>query len=152
MKLMILRHGHAVADAPADNLRQLSARGELEVHKIAQAHYDEIKAASVIVHSPYLRALQTAEIASQYCTGPLQSNSLLVPNGRPDHVIEFLYSLAQEHDSVLMVSHQPLVGTLVDELGGFEPGRYRMSTASLACFECDPLARNCCSLEWLKHS
>ncbi len=151
MKLMILRHGHAVAEAPADNLRILSPQGELDVHKVAQENYEAFKDAQCIVHSPYVRAQQTAEITSQYCTAPRKESDLFVPDGRPDHVIAYLNELAEMYASVLIVSHQPLVGTLIDQLGGFEPGRYRMGTSSLACLNCDLIAADCCSLAWIKH-
>ena len=55
------------------------------------------------------------------------------------------------HQSIALVSHQPLVGTLIDDLGGFECGRYRMGTAALASLSCDPMAALCCTLDWLIH-
>ncbi len=150
MKLFMLRHGHAEAEAPADDLRPLSAQGELEVHRVCQANYDELKSVELIYVSPYLRAQQTADIVAQYLTAERRDQPLIVPNGRPGKVIDFLYEVGERCASVLLVTHQPLVGTLVDELGGFETGRYRMGTANLACLECDPVARGCCTLQWLK--
>lgn len=151
MKLFVLRHGHAEAYAESDRQRNLSPKGELEVHSICQAHYSDLKNVEQIFYSPYLRTKQTAEITEQYLTAPREQCDLLVPNGRLDQLVEFLYGAQDAYESVLIVSHQPLVGMLVDSLGGFEAGRFRMGTASLAHFDCNPIAASCCSLNWLKH-
>lgn len=151
MNIFLLRHGHALAEAPSDRERPLSAQGELEVHKVCQASYDDLKKVEHVFYSPFLRAKKTAEITEQYLTASQEQCDLLRPSGRVDSVIDFLYGAADAYDSVLLVSHQPLIGMLVDALGGFETGRYRMGTASLASFSCNPVARDCCELNWLKH-
>ncbi|WP_370978892.1 phosphohistidine phosphatase SixA [Agaribacterium sp. ZY112] len=149
MRLLILRHGHAEAEASADNLRALSAEGELEVHSVCQKRCDELAELELVLHSPYLRTCQTADILTQYTPAPKQELDLLVPNANPKVLIDQLYSLSQKHSCIALVSHQPLVGTLVDHLCAFEYGRYRMGTASLACLKGDPVVSGVCELEWL---
>ncbi|WP_096084546.1 phosphohistidine phosphatase SixA [Agaribacterium haliotis] len=151
MQLFLLRHGHAEAHAAADNLRPLSAQGELELHKVCQQKCDELRELELILFSPYLRTRQSADILSQYSPAPQRELAALVPNADPRVLIEKLYELSEHHQRIAVVSHQPLLGIVLDELGGFDCGRYRMGTAALAQLSCDPLAAACCQLNWLAH-
>ena len=105
----------------------------------------------LVLHSPYVRTVQTAAILRQYSAAPQQASDLLVPDADPRILVDALYQLSQQYQSIALVSHQPLVGTLIDDLGGFECGRYRMGTAALASLSCDPMAALCCTLDWLIH-
>lgn len=151
MKLIIMRHGHAESEADADNLRKLSPTGELEAHKMLQQSYDDICDVEHVFFSPFVRTRETAAITSQYLSVPSEPCDLLIPSGRLDEVIDFLVGASDAYQAIMIVSHQPLVGSLVNELGGFESGRYRMGTAAMALFDCEIVAASCCDLRWLKH-
>jgi phosphohistidine phosphatase len=140
MKLWVLRHGQAEPQTRTDAKRELTAHGREEVLRSA-AHLLGLPL-DAIYTSPYVRAQQTAELVHGALgfTEPV----LTVPWLRPDtdvrKVIDTLDGLALEN--VLLVSHQPLVSSLVGMLdhGHFQdpPG---MSTASLAELEGElPLA------------
>jgi len=140
MKLWILRHGEAQSQARSDAERQLTAHGREEVLKSA-AHLLG-KPLQRIIASPYVRAQETAELVHQVLgfDEPVMTVPWLAPDSDPQVVLRHLdrYSM----DDVLLVSHQPLVGTLV---GVLVHGHYRqaqpMSTASLAELEGDfPMA------------
>lgn len=150
MRLFLLRHGHAESEAPSDDLRPLSARGEMELNTLLQENYANIGVVDRIFVSPYLRTRQTAEVVAQYISAPQEFSERLVPDARIDLLLEQLQQWSSAHASIMLVSHQPLVGTLLDELGGFEYGCYRMGTGALAALTGDPLARGCCELLWLK--
>jgi len=164
MELFMLRHGHAESEAERDSLRPLSAQGRIEAQGSVSAHRDSMLKVERLLVSPYLRARQTADIVLQDLASihaqlgtPAPSIEIcdyLVPNANPDHVIEALYSAFHSHDStsLCIVSHQPLVGILLDNLCGLEPGRHRMGTASLAALDVDVLASGCCQLRWLHHA
>ncbi len=154
MELFLLRHGHAESEAPSDRERRLSVLGRQEVAQVVQAQRDALAKVKQLWVSPFLRAQQTAQIvASHFPTLSLQTTDLLVPGGQTEVLIDFLHERfhTQNAGSILLVTHQPLVGTLLDELCGLEPGRHRMATASLAALDVDVMAANCCSLRRIEH-
>lgn len=140
MKLWILRHGEAQGQAARDSLRELTDHGREEVLRSA-AHLLGQPLAAVYA-SPYVRAQQTAAIVHEALAleQPIVTVPWLTPESDPQEVIGQLDRLGL--DSVLLVSHQPLVGALV---GLLENGHLQqprgMNTASLAVLEGDwPLA------------
>ncbi|WP_327440114.1 phosphohistidine phosphatase SixA [Pseudomonas donghuensis] len=150
MKLWVLRHGEAEPRAHTDAERRLTAHGREQVLRSAAVLLGQPP--QVILASPYVRAQQTAALVHEALgfAKPVQTVPWLTPDSDPQAVIAELDKLGVEE--VLLVSHQPLVGTLV---GLLEHGHYRtpapMSTASLAQLEGDwPLA-GLMTLKSLKH-
>lgn len=138
MKLWILRHGEAEGHARTDAERNLTERGRGEVLRSA-AHLIG-QPLSAIIASPYVRAQQTAQLVREALGLEPQIRTVpwLTPDGNPLQVLEKL----DTDDDVLLVSHQPLVGSLISFL---QHGHLRqpqpMYTASLAELEGDfPLA------------
>lgn len=157
MELFVLRHGHAEAEASSDSLRPLSAVGAKEVAEIYAKCGSELEQVELILVSPYVRAQQTlkalTDLSPYLQTVPQQTTPLLVPGGSSMAVIDYLYTQATDCSvgSILIVSHQPLVGTLVDSLCNLEPGCYRMGTAAMASIGADVVAAGCAELRWLRH-
>ncbi len=154
MELFVMRHGHAESEAPKDSLRPLSALGKQEVEKIILESAEALVGVQQLLVSPYLRAQQTAGIAAELMGAkPIETCDLITPGGRPSAVIQHVcdYAETQNLGSILLVSHQPLVGVLIDELCGLAPGMHPMATASLAAIDTDVVAANCCRLRWLRH-
>ncbi|MGB3123311.1 MAG: phosphohistidine phosphatase SixA [Pseudomonas sp.] len=138
MKLWILRHGEAEGHARTDAERNLTEHGRGEVLRSA-AHLIG-QPISAIIASPYARAQQTAQLVRDALgfVPDIRTVPWLTPEGNPLQVLERL----DTDDSVLLVSHQPLVGSLISFL---QHGHLRqpepMHTASLAELEGDfPLA------------
>lgn len=152
MELFLLRHGNAESSAPRDRDRELSAEGREELRVVLSACGEQLASVDYVLVSPYLRAQQTCDIARSYLpqitAEQQQTVDFLKPNGSSQAVIDWAYSAG--YQSVLMVTHQPLVGILLDELCGFEPGRYRMGTAALAAVNAPLVARGLGELVWLK--
>lgn len=149
MQLYILRHGEAQAQAPTDQERELTERGRSEVVATLKRAMPELKNVRKILVSPYVRAQQTAAIAADLLTACEQVTvEALTPSGDPRQVCQYLEKSGDE--TLLLVSHQPLVGTFVDWICGLEPGRYRMGTSALALIETEILAAGCGTLNWLK--
>ena len=138
MKLWLLRHGEAQPHAPSDAQRNLTAQGRREVLRSA-AHLvgQPIQA---ILASPYVRAQQTAQLVREALG--FEPEIRTVPWLTPD--TDPLTALAQldSADNLLLVSHQPLVGSLISLLQyGHLRSPQPMGTASLAELEGDwPLA------------
>ncbi len=105
--------------------------------------------------SPLVRAQQTAAIAAEYFPGiSIQTTALLVPEANPQALLDWLDQLnAQQPDqSVLLVSHQPLVGVPVNILCGKPDDYYPMGTSSLAAIRAEVLAADMGDLLWLDHA
>jgi phosphohistidine phosphatase len=107
-----------------------------------------------VLVSPYVRTQQTLNMALPFM--PLVSSEhcdvceFLNPGGDPQRVIEWLS--ANNPRSILLVTHQPLIGTLLDEICGFESGRYRMGTGALAAVKLDVVAKGLGELKWLRQA
>lgn len=147
MQLFIMRHGEAESRAESDMHRELTAQGKGDIAQMAETYADDLASVDIIWASPYARAQQTAQIMSTALGKPVVTQAFLPPNGNPSEVLDILQNIGEQ--TVLMVSHQPLVGVLVDGLAGLEPGRYRMGTGSLANIWTDVYAKGCCELRWL---
>ncbi|GAB1258227.1 phosphohistidine phosphatase SixA [Aurantivibrio plasticivorans] len=149
MNLFILRHGEAEASAATDAARRLTPRGEAEVAAVVRKSAKELQAVRQVYVSPYVRAQQTAKIALEVLGDrPIETTELITPDGNVDGVIRLLES--RDLSNVLLVSHQPLVGELVNGFTGQPPGYYSMATAALASIDLDPIAMGLGDLNWLR--
>ncbi|MCS3467241.1 phosphohistidine phosphatase [Pseudomonas sp. JUb42] len=140
MKVWVLRHGEAQANARSDAERELTEHGRSQV--IGSAAHLLGKPLDRIIASPYVRAQQTAELVRQALgfSDPISTVPWLTPESDPKKVLQQLDLYADEQ--ILLVSHQPLVGVLIGLLvhGSFQHAQ-PMGTASLAELEGDfPLA------------
>jgi phosphohistidine phosphatase len=140
VKVWIMRHGEAQAHARSDAERELTGHGREQVVQSAANLMG--KPVQRILASPYVRARQTAELVRQALgfSEPVVIVPWLTPDSDPSQVLSHLDVYAS--DDLLLVSHQPLVGTLI---GLAVHGSYQhpqpMSTASLAELSGDfPLA------------
>ncbi|WP_017902708.1 phosphohistidine phosphatase SixA [Pseudomonas asplenii] len=138
MKLWVLRHGQAEPQVSSDAERSLTVHGRQEVLRSAAHLIGQPLAA--IYASPYVRAQQTAQLVRDVLgfEAPIITAPWLTPDTHPARVLEQLDTA----DNLLLVSHQPLVGSLISLL---EAGHLRtpqpMNTASLAELQGDwPLA------------
>lgn len=151
MKLWILRHGEAEAHARSDDQRNLTEHGRKQVLRSA-AHLMG-QPLDAIVASPYVRAQQTAALVYQALgfDKPVVTVPWLTPDSDPDRAIAELDALGLEH--VLVVSHQPLVSTLLGLLGhGNRQSGEPMSTASLAGLEGEAPLAGLMTLRSLHHA
>ncbi|MCU7645272.1 phosphohistidine phosphatase SixA [Pseudomonas piscis] len=129
MRLWVLRHGQAEAHAATDAERNLTAHGRQQI--LASAAQLIGQPIAGILASPYVRAQQTAHLVREALgfEGEVRTVSWLTPDTNPLRALEQLDSA----ENLLLVSHQPLVGSLI---GLLQHGHLRdpqaMDTASLA--------------------
>lgn len=114
MRLILLRHGEAGFDAAKDELRSLTDNGRFQLRRLLQQHSQELAGVQRIVHSPYVRTCQTAGLVREVQSIDSESLNLLVPESSPQRVVDWLSE--QSDDSLLLVTHQPLIGLLVSLL------------------------------------
>jgi len=114
LKIFILRHGDAEPPDPdiADESRQLSQKGILEVKKISNWMMSHQYLPELIISSPFMRTLQTAEIVKKHLQleEEIKLDSSLIYGTDPSLIHATLSSL--DVDSVLLCSHMPLVSQM----------------------------------------
>jgi len=120
MEIYILRHGIA-EDAKAgepDAERALTDSGREKLRAVLeQAHAAGVKP-SLILTSPYRRALQTAHIAGHVLgCSKIVETEVLVPGSAPKAVWEAICARRRE-PALLIAGHEPLLGMTVGYLLG----------------------------------
>ncbi len=146
MHAFFMRHGEATTQAESDMARQLTLDGREDVVETIARCQQELTIVDDIWASPYVRAQQTAQLVSERIHKPVITQDFLTPTDNPDKI---LAALRNAEKTILIVSHQPLLGTLVDRLAGLETGRHRMGTSAIACIETDAMMYGCGDLLWL---
>jgi phosphohistidine phosphatase len=157
MNLYVLRHGIAVEPGTPgyerDADRPLTPEGERKLRQIAEAMEALELSFDLILSSPYLRALQTAEIVAKALKGrkKVELSESLTPGGSTRKLVELLNRVQPSPESVLLVGHEPylsgLISLLVSGDAGFavvmkKGGLCKLSTESLK-------SGRCAALEWL---
>lgn len=124
MQILIMRHGQAEATANSDAERALTDHGKNEAAIMGKWLASKSIVPSKIWVSPYLRAQQTYQALAEYL--PLSTQALaklvitqpmITPLGSASQVRDLIdgeLSLTPV-DSLLIVSHMPLVSYLVSE-------------------------------------
>jgi len=121
MQLYILRHGIAENVKPGgnDSERVLTAEGKKRLHEILRTVHKAGVSPELIISSPYVRAVETAEIAIEVFgyKESLLKTDVLVPSSEPKAVWEEI----RDHKSaasVMLVGHEPLLSALAANLLG----------------------------------
>lgn len=145
MKFYFMRHGEASWQASCDAERPLTDVGVLRLRATLTVSAERLQGVDCILHSPYLRAVSTAQIAANILgVESLSSDVRWTPDCDPQQAMETLEAFVDK--TVLVVTHNPLVSRLV---GGFcGTGIEPFDTGSLACVEADWPAMGLGSLLW----
>ncbi len=114
MKIYLLRHGIAEEERAgrADSERALTHEGREKLRETLAAARKADLTPSLVISSPYQRAVETAAIAMEVLgkKGDSERSTALVPGSRPEAVWDII-RLNREETEVLLVSHQPLCST-----------------------------------------
>jgi phosphohistidine phosphatase len=138
MDLFIIRHAWAAnrdeAAYPDDSLRPLTDKGANRFTQMAEALVPRGLTPQLIVTSPMLRCLQTAEILAAALgekTRVVQWKELL-PGGDPKHLLARTEERASGLDQVAWVGHAPDVGCLAAALIGLDDGWLDVKKGAIA--------------------
>jgi phosphohistidine phosphatase len=137
MRLYIVRHGIAESAHPdGDPYRELTDEGKKKVEGMAGFVKKKISPV-VILTSPYVRALQTAEIFSTVLSlkPPVEKTDTLYPGDDPKSVLFELSS--RREDEVLLTGHNPHMQELVRTLLGSAGDAIPLKKASITCIDLD---------------
>lgn len=116
MEIYILRHGVAedVRPGGSDAQRALTNEGKEKLRQVLTRARAARVAPSLILTSPLVRAVQTAEIAAGVLgyKGKLVSARALSPGGSPQDVWEEI-RLRRNESEIILAGHEPLLSQLV---------------------------------------
>ncbi|MBA3981875.1 MAG: phosphohistidine phosphatase SixA [Alcanivorax sp.] len=150
MRLYVVRHGEAEAQRTTDEARALTVAGRDGVRQLWRQLVAEGIRPATLISSPYVRARQTAEeIAGECGLTPGAPCELLVPDGHPQRVFEWLLA-RDDQGPLVLVSHMPLVGHLVGQLSEGPGARLPMGVGAVAALEVEVPAIAGARLLWLR--
>jgi phosphohistidine phosphatase len=119
MQLYIVRHGIAVdredPKCPADPERFLTNEGIEKTRQVAKGVAEVAAVPDLILSSPYLRAVQTAElfaVALEYPKQKIRKSDLLLPGAEP---LQLFRELSKDKDlsTVFVFGHAPHLDDLL---------------------------------------
>ncbi|HVA65536.1 MAG TPA: histidine phosphatase family protein [Elusimicrobiota bacterium] len=138
MRIYLLRHGHALtaqeSGAVSDAERPISQAGRAEIKASIAELLRQGGRPGLVLHSPLLRARQTAEIAHEILAMPHELR-LCEPLGNvlPAEELEpLLKKEGARRGQILAIGHQPQLGDLAALLSGRE---FEIRTGGLVALE-----------------
>ena len=129
-----MRHGESLVTS--ENEQPLTPRGKMQVTQDLRFAKEAGARMNFIVTSPVTRAKQTAEIAKAIFGVDYVVSNALEPESSPDAIYEEL-SKHKSTDSILLVSHKPLVLNFLSDILGVRNG-FQFSTGTLAMVDGNP--------------
>jgi phosphohistidine phosphatase len=134
MEIYLLRHGIA-EDGYPDAERALTAEGKDKLRKVLKRAGAR---PSLIISSPYRRALETAQIAAEVLEyrGDVERAQALTPDGSAAGVWEEI-RIRQNEDAILLASHEPLMSATAAFLLGAPGLHIDMKKAALVRVDVD---------------
>ena len=149
-RLYLMRHGHSPSTTESgvakDALRPLSEKGRAHTRLIAAELTRRGATPSLILHSPLIRAVQTAaELAALLKPSGGSVVFAALDNTRPAEEVESaIAARAQGHLEVLCVGHQPQIGEVITLIG---KALVEMRPATLVALEMSAAPRILWSLD-----
>lgn len=122
MRLYLLRHAEASYDAPTDDARELTRKGEQSIHNLcARLKTKEFADLPMICHSTLTRARQTAELfrLDMKLSAPLREIAGLAPMDDPTALTDYLINAPEDR---MLVGHNPHLSILTAWLLAGDPG------------------------------
>ena len=143
MQVHLLRHGTAedVQPGNSDAERKLTAGGRDEVRGAAECARRARVAPTLILSSPYVRAVETAGIAASVLgyRGAIVQTRVLAPSGSPQHVWNEIRN-RQDETQILLAGHEPLLSQLAAYLLSTPALQIEMRKATLVRIDLDRFA------------
>jgi len=117
VRVTLIRHAEAGDDAPRDEARALTVRGRKDARRLGRSLARRGVRFTLMVTSPLVRAVQTAEIvaAGVEYRGRMLALDLLEPEAPAEEVVAFLATVADE-TSVALVAHEPILSAVATAL------------------------------------
>lgn len=151
MKLIIVRHAAAVertAEIPEEQ-RYLTPEGRAYFRKTARTMLKRGVEPSLILTSPLVRAVQTADILAEALDyiGPVQVTEELSPGFDPAALRKLLDTFRQA-DELVLVGHEPDLSGVVAFLLSMEGG-FNFKKGAAIALKCDATCKTPVAFKWL---
>lgn len=141
MILYVMRHAEAVegSETLQDEWRYLTAKGRSAAFKVSSKIARYGPKPRLTITSPLTRAVQTTEIvAEKACRkNVIIASELLLPGGDIAELVTHLKGCG-DAGRVMLVGHEPQLGSLVATLLGREPGTMPLKKGGCVALEFDP--------------
>ena len=142
LPLYFLRHADAEAFSPeGDAQRALTMKGIAQAKRVGEFCARAGIAPAVILHSPYRRTTETAEIVGRHLGIKVAPAKFLVCGLQPMAAFDELHPRRASNGGLMLVGHEPdfseFIGTLIG--GGAVAARIVVKKASLILVEADEL-------------
>ena len=137
MRIYLLRHGVAEEGfGKRDSERALTEDGKQKLRDLLKTAADAGLLPSLVLSSPYRRAIETARIAVEVLgyRGNLLETTTLTPDSSPQSAWSEI-RLHSSEESVLLVGHEPLFSSLSAFLLGFPNLSIDFKKGALLCVE-----------------
>ncbi len=144
MLLLIVRHADAgdarefAASGRPDSERPLSNKGRAQMRGVTRAASAQVPGCTLVLSSPYVRAVQTAELlVGAWPDAELATTPALEPGAHPEQLVEALAGYGKRK-AVAVVGHEPDLGALATWcMTGHDESRipFRKAGACLLEFE-----------------
>jgi phosphohistidine phosphatase len=142
MELYLFRHGIAEEShaGGSDAARELTDEGRKKTAAIAKMAGSSGVAPSLIVSSPYKRAIETADIAADQLKyrGTIVQSDALVPHSDPQAVWDTIRDHRDE-TAILLAGHEPLLSHVAAFLLGAPSLRLEMKKSCMIRIDVDSL-------------
>ena len=154
MLLYLLRHGIAIdredPECPPDAERSLTREGIEKTREVARGLRKLGVKPDLIISSPLVRAVQTAEIAAaelSYAKEKIRRTPALEPDADPAELLKEISRLKK--DEVLCAGHAPHLDEMIAQAVGVRAAFTSLKKAGAACVEFDSPAASRGTLLWL---
>jgi len=155
MELYIVRHGIAIdrddPKCPPDPERYLTEEGIKKTKEVAKGVAALGLEADLFLSSPYVRAIQTAEIfasALGYSKQKIRKTNLLLPGAEPSALLRE-FAKEKQSGSVYLFGHAPQIDALVAAAFGCKRNLTSLKKAGVATISLKRLSPPSAELVWL---
>lgn len=134
----VVRHAKSSWDKPElpDHFRKLTPKGEEQITKVGKHLRMKFVNPELIITSSATRALETTKIMAKELHYPLDQiniNTTFYRTGR-EEIMETLFELPDEIESVMIVGHDPTFTELVNSFLESEDQIKKLPTSAVAAF------------------
>jgi len=140
MLLYLIRHGIAVDRAdpksPPEAERPLTAKGVQKTRAAALGFIELGAKPDVFISSPYIRAVQTAEIFAEalgFSPGKIRMSDALKPAANPAEILKEIQRIRAKE--MACFGHAPHVDLAIAQLSGARSVFTELKKAGAVCFE-----------------
>lgn len=134
--LILMRHGDALPTSPGgDRTRELSEKGHADISLIGSVMATSGFRPSMLIHSPFTRTTQTAEIISEALgCSDVKTVAPCLASGKPLEPMIYEIEAFKTEACLMVIGHMPDVGELGGEFGHMSLGQqYAFVPGGLVC-------------------